>query len=170
MSRVQKEIDSLLQGIRNYQEVAGVEATREAEEILRGIESDLVRLETPSAYRSHLLQYVKQQRRRHRLSPDDEQHRSAVLCDCSNPYCRLKRGKLPPAVTAAETIDEGITQFQASHGGDGAVLSEAQNEWIDMTGEVRSELRRALSALKRDGNEPTVTEDDDDADEEYMKV
>lgn len=150
MSRVQKEIDSLLQTIRHWQETAGAEATLEAEEILRDIEDDLVRIETPSAYRNHLLQHVKQEKKRFQLPDDHEDKRSDPLCDCSSPYCRLKRGKLPPVVTEAESIDEGITRLQAEHDGNAAVLTEGQDEWIEMTGEVRSELRRALTILKRD--------------------
>lgn len=172
MTRTQDEIKSLLRGIKNHQEVAGPEAMEKSEAIRNEIEADLVRLETPSAYRNHLLTHLKEQRRRFKLDADDEDKRTEPLCGgCPDPYCRIKQGELPPAVLNPESIDEGITQFLASHRGDAKALTEAQEEWIEMTGTVVSKLRRSLIILKEDDEsfgEEVAEQTDDDAD--YLTV
>lgn len=157
------ELDELSESILIQQEVAGAHALEESEELLQGIAGDITRLTLDSAYRRHILTYLKQERERF---VDGE--RTAPLCSCTNPFCDLKEGKIPSRVLLADTVDAGITDYLAQHNGDAHVLDEAREEWIGQCGEVKQTMRQALAILRRDERpeddegEETAAEDDAD--------
>jgi len=103
----------------------------------------------PKAFRRHLVEYLQDEKERFENGERTEDGERKPLCGCSNPYCALKQGKLPPQVSLHDDIDEGITEYTASHSGRPIVLQEAREDFTETAAEVRQTLEESLAILRR---------------------
>jgi|GEM_PF-417020 hypothetical protein len=152
MQALKRQIDSLSDGIMKFKQAADPPAVDAADRKVRSVRTEQTRFAIEGSYERFLVQHLKAAKRDY---TDGE--RTEPLCSCANPYCELKRGRLPPEVFLGESTDEGIRDFMIQHSGDGRVLNEARDQWVEDAGVVIQTLTEALSILK--ANEPPETDD-----------
>lgn len=145
--QLKKQLDSLYESIIIQEEVAGDYALKKAEEQMADVEQELSEVTMSDAYERHLLEYIQQAKDEYQ---SDDHDRDDPLCSCSNPYCSLKQGRLPPGVTLEDDLERGIMEYLRDHDGDAAVLQEAREDWVEKCSEIRSVMRDALRILRRD--------------------
>lgn len=163
MESVRDDLEDLAKRINDERMVAGADEIPEAAEKRDAVAEDLAELTRPKGFKRHLVEYIKDEKAAYeagdRVYDDDEDGEGQKpLCTCSNPYCALKQGKLPPRVTIDGDIDEGITEYIAGHRGDPHVLSEARTDWIQTFTHVRSELESVLAIYRHENYQTDESE------------
>lgn len=155
-AQLQEEIRRLSADIRRMERVESGERIDAAIDLTKSVGTKRDRIMQSAAYRHHLVTYLKE------AKTAFENGERETLCTCGDPYCPLKRGTLPAAVTRAEDLDTGIEAYKLDHADEPRVLLEARESWLEDAREVRETLQQALATLrKRDVDEPA----DADADE-----
>jgi len=149
MKSIRDDLEELTERIMDQRAVAGPDAIEEAMDVRDEVAHQLIELTRPNAYRRHLVEYLQDQKEKFETGERMEDGERKPLCDCSNPYCALKQGKLPPQVSLHDDLDEGITEYTASHSGRPIVLQEAREDYTDTAAEVRQTLERSLAILRR---------------------
>jgi len=158
--KLTKQLNTLYESIIIQEEVAGDHALGKAEERMDDVEHELSEVTMPDAYERHLLEYIQQAKDEYQ---DNHHDRDTPLCSCSNPYCSLKRGTLPPGVTLEDDLERGIKEYLRDHDGDAAVLQEARRDWVEKCSDIKRVLREALRILRRDERPDTTDSDATDA-------
>jgi hypothetical protein len=153
--KLTKQLNTLYESIIIQEEVAGDHALGKAEDVMADVEQELSEVTMSDAYERHLLEYIQQAKDEYQ---DDDHDRDDQLCSCSNPYCSLKKGTLPPGVTLEDDLERGIMEFLREHDGDAAVLQEARKDWVEKCSDIKHDLREALRILRRD-KRPDNTDD-----------
>lgn len=153
MNHLSDELDSVAQNIIREKEVATEEAITAAEKARADAEPELTEVTLPDGYERHLIDYLQEQK-------DAFQNRENVdpLCTCSNPWCPLKRGRLPARVKMADDTEDGIREYRDQHDGDCRALKDARAEWVEKCSEVKQQLDHSLSILRG----ATVPDDHED--------
>lgn len=149
MKSIRDDLEELTERIMDQRAVAGPEAIEEAMDVRDEVAHKLIELTRPKAFRRHLVEYLQDEKEKFENGERTENGERKPLCDCSNPYCALKQGKLPPQVSLHDDIDEGITEYTASHSGRPIVLQEAREDYTNTAAEVRQTLERSLAILRR---------------------
>lgn len=108
---------------------------------LDSISEDYEQIDRSNAFRHFLHGFLRRQRRRFKAGDRDE-----PLCECADPECSLKNGKLPGDVRLADDLLTGIYQHQERHP-DAIVLMEARDEWASKRARVRVTLRECRDRL-----------------------
>lgn len=154
MKHLRDELQSLTEDIIREKEVATEEAIDAAEEARSDAEPALTEVTLPDAYERHLIDYLQDEK-------DDLQAGDTTdpLCSCSNPWCPLKRGRLPAHVKMANDIEDGIREYRDKHDGDCRVLKDAREDWVQKCSDVKQQLDRALAILRG----ATVTDEEGNA-------
>jgi len=158
MQQLRKQMDTLSEAIMDFKQTADPPVVDAADAKIKTVRTEQTRFTMDGSYERFLVRHIKQARREFR-----EGDRTEPLCSCANPYCNLKRGKLPPDVFLGESTDDGIRDFMLEHDGDGRVLDEARGQWVEDAGQVIQTLTEALSLLK--ANELPADREDDAADD-----
>jgi hypothetical protein len=141
-----RELEELESSIVNYRQVVNdPEVAAWADQKFDGLDVQYQRLVADNGYHNHLLQYISEAHD----SLTGDGGRDEPLCTCDR-NCALKRGTLPPAVRMADSLDDGISDFELSHPGTPSVLIDAREAWFDRAREVRREMKAVHIALKRE--------------------
>jgi len=143
MEAIRQEIEDLAAEIRRLEEVEDGESIQAAMDIVSEVATDATRLQQEDAYHDWLIDTLN--REKDRL---DAGERSEPLCTCSDPYCAIKRGKIPAAVRMADSIDRGIRVFKQDHVGDPRVLIDARERWLTKANRTREALRTAVLVIR----------------------
>ena len=155
MKSVREDLEDLSERIMDQRAVAGPDAIEEAMDVRDDVAHQLMELTKPNAFRRHLVEYIQEQKEQFEKGERTEGGERKPLCDCSNPYCALKQGKLPPQVSLHDDLDEGITEYTASHSGRPIVLQEAREDYTGTAAEVRRTLEESLAILRRNERSET---------------
>lgn len=146
-----------------------------ANQQLREIQPDLdTVLEFDDGYRSFLLDYIPREVEKFRADtveqiPYDEL-REKPICTCGDVGCQLKGGRLPHAVTEADTIEDGIERFKQEHRGSPEVLLDAAEEWRKMHRDCWFVLRHIEAHMVEGRTEPPEEDPLADADADDVKT
>jgi len=149
MKSIREDLEELTERIMDQRAVAGPDAIEEAMDVRDEVAHQLIELTRPNAYRRHLVEYLQDEKEKFENGDRTQDGERKPLCTGSNPYCALKQGKLPPQVSRHDDLDEGITEYTASHSGRPIVLQEARKDYTDTAAEVRQTLERSLAILRR---------------------
>jgi len=157
MEQLKSEMDALSEAILDFKQVANPEVVDAADEMIKSVRTEHTRFTIDKSYERFLVKHIKAEKQAFQ-----DGDRTEPLCSCSNPYCNLKQGKLPPAVALGETTDDGLQAFLMEHDG-GEIVDEARDQWVEDAGVVIQTLTEALSLLK--SNELPEDRVDEDAEE-----
>ncbi|MFW5956762.1 MAG: hypothetical protein ACOCQY_05100, partial [Halorhabdus sp.] len=98
MKSIQEDFEDLTEKIMDQRAVAGPDAIEEAMDVRDDVAHALTELTRRKAFRRHLVEYLQEAKQRFEDGERTEEGERKPLCTCSNPYCALKQGKLPPQV------------------------------------------------------------------------
>jgi len=149
MKSIREDLEELTERIMDQRAVAGPEAIEAAMDVRDDVAHQLVEITRPNAFRRHLVEYIQEQKELFENGERMKDGERKPLCDCSNPYCALKQGKLPPQVSLHDDLDEGITEYTADHSGRPIVLQEAREDFTETAAEVRRTLEESLAILRQ---------------------
>jgi len=155
MKSIREDLEELTERIMDQRAVAGPDAIEEAMDVRDDVAHQLIELTRPNSFERHLVEYIQEQKEQFEKGERMENGERKPLCDCSNPYCALKQGKLPPQVSLHDDLDEGITQYTADHSGRPIVLQEAREDYTETAAEVRRTLEESLAILRRNDRSET---------------
>lgn len=149
MKSVREDLEDLTERIMDQRAVAGPDAIEEAMDVRDDVAQQLTELTRPDAFKRHLVEYIQAQKAAFESGEREADGTRKPLCTCANPYCALKSGKLPPQITLHDDLDQGITEYTASHSGRPVVLEEAREDFTATATEVRAALEESLATLRR---------------------
>lgn len=140
ISKLERHVQRLLE---KDERVIPTDIQEEAVERVNELEELRAQLRRPAAFRKFLQSYVQEQRQAYR-----EADRGEPLCRCSHSACEVKRGIIPGVIRHAESLHDGIDEYQARHP-QAAIFVEARERWGEMRAEYRSELRETKLLLRK---------------------
>jgi len=149
MKSIRDDLEDLSDRIQDERMVAAAAAIEEASELRDSVANEFAELTRDGSFRRHLVEYLQEEKEKFENGDRTEDGERKPLCTCSNPYCALKQGKLPPGVSLHDDLDEGITEYTAGHSGRPVVLQEARRDYIETFAAVRENLEEALTVLRR---------------------
>lgn len=117
-------------------------------DVLEPVSTDWEQLYQDYGERQFLTQYLREQREAYRSERGD---REEPLCECGNPLCPLKRGKLPPAIREREDLTAAMYEYQERHP-DAVVLLGAREALAEQKREIRTAFRKAIDLLETELN------------------
>lgn len=141
-----REITSLADEVDRLRGSSRVSADVEEEvrETIDEVREEYEELRGDGAYKQHVLAYIQSER--DALKDGD---REDPLCGCGT-RCAVKRGRIPPSIRRADSIEDGIHSYQERHP-EARVLLEAREAWSEKKASVRKALSDAKAILKRGG-------------------
>jgi hypothetical protein len=121
---------------------------------LSDLRGDAQKFKHERGFEHFVLDYLQREKRKKR-----EGDREKPLCSCPN-ICDIKEGRVPPALTAASTIDDGVIDLKASHAGEPTVVVDAYTEYNEAYGRVVTAFETVNTAILRGELPPGITDDD----------
>lgn len=137
-------LDSLAERIESERERASPppEVRQQVRETLSGVSTQWEKLTQPFGEHQVLSEHLRRERKRFRNGERDE-----PLCECRDPLCPLKQGKLPAPVRRREDLVAAMFEYQDEHP-EAVILLEAREALAEEKAEVRDAFREALDLLE----------------------